>query len=206
MDNKFRIKCFATGRNIQHLTHFTNIKNIDTIMQYGLLTRKYMNDNKISYIYNDAYRYDDLEDSISVSVTFPNYKMFYKLRMDNPYERWAVLVLKALPILELDCVFCRTNAANDEMREIPVCERKRFSAFQDMFYERNDISRAGLRLPDNFTTDPQAEILVCHNIPSDWIEKICVEKDEDIILINKGAINICTDRDFFLPRVDYEKW
>lgn len=201
-----RIKQFARARGITHFVHFTNIENVDSILCYGLLTRSCMDEKQLSYHYNDAYRYDYLLNSISLSVMFPNYKMFYKLRDEQSNTRWAVLFLSAEEVLNYDCVFCKTNAANSEISTIPVCQRKGLSAFQEMFYERQDITREELRLPDYYTTDPQAEILVCNNISPNLIQSISVENDTDLDLINKKSININANKKYFGPRFDYEWW
>lgn len=203
---KCRIKQFARARGITHFVHFTNIENVDSILRCGLLTRLCMDEKQLPYHNNDAYRYDDLQDSISLSIMFPNYKMFYKLRKEQSDTRWAVLFLPAEEVLNYDCVFCKTNAANNEISTIPVCQRKGLSAFQEMFYERQDITRKKLGLPDCYTTDPQAEILVCNNIPPNLIQSISVENVTDLELINNKYININVNVTFFGPRFDYEWW
>lgn len=196
----------ARQRAITDLVHFTDIENVESIMSRGLLTRNFMDDNQIPYYYNDSFRYDNLCGAISLSVTFPNYKMFYKLRCDNPEKRWGIIILKAEKILDLDCIFCRTNAANSDMSNIPVSQRRTFNAFEDMFYERNDISRENMGLPDNYTTDPQAEILVRNNISPSYVKRIYVFNTSDVEYLNGKEINACVNADYFQPRCDYSRW
>lgn len=205
MEN-WRINNSIKKRGITHFIHFTNLENIESILCYGLLTRSFMDKSNITYSYNDLYRYDNLDNSVSLSIMFPNYKMFYKIRRENQNARWGVILLKAIEIIKLNCVFCRTNAANSEVSRIPVSQRKGYSAFEDMFYERNDISRAEMGLPSCFSTDPQAEILVCDNIPPKCIEYICVEKEIDMEFLKSKGINACVNDVYFAPRCDYLRW
>ena len=115
-------------------------------------------------------------------------------------------MLKATEILNYDCVFCRTNAANSEVSRIPVFERKGYAAFEDMFYERPDVTRTEMGIPSCFTTDPQAEILVCNNIFSDNIDCVCVENVDDKDYLNSKGIIACVKQDYFAPRCDYSRW
>lgn len=203
---KKTIKNAAINRGIANFIHFTNIENVYSIVYNGLLTRNFMDNEKIAYCYNDEERYDNLKKSISLSITFPNYKMFYKLQCGHPEMRWSIIILRAEEVLDLDCIFCRTNAASNEMRRISVEERRTLQAFEDMFYERSDITRENMGLPSNYTTDPQAEILVCDNIPQNYIQCICVENKDDMEYLRNRGINSCVNRDYFAPRLDYEMW
>ena len=203
---KLKIKNSINKRGITHFIHFTNIVNIESILCSGLLTRAFMDEKEIRYSCNDLYRYDGLKNSVSLSVMFPNYKMFFKVRIENPNARWAVILLKATEILNYDCVFCRTNAANSEVSGIPISQRKGYQAFESMFYERTDVTRKEMGLPSCFTTDPQAEILVCNNISSDNIDCICVENVDVKEYLNSRGIIACVKQDYFAPRCDYSRW
>ena len=65
-------------RNITELCHFTRVSNYESIMKYGLCSRAYLESHDVlSAEYSDELRLDGYIDAISLSVSFPNYKMFY---------------------------------------------------------------------------------------------------------------------------------
>lgn len=211
MIDKNKILTFAENRGIEHCIHFTNVLNLPSILSYGLLSKSDLEYNWIDYNYNDDLRLDDLENSISVSITSPNYKMFYQLRCNNPSKRWAVLVLDAMEILNLDCAFCYTNAANISVSSIPLTERKTYISFKSMFEEREgQATRAMMKLSSNEPTDPQAEILVFDSIPTSAIQFVLFN-DYNIMeqytpLLNDVNIPFTHDLGYFYPRRDYAFW
>ena len=98
-------------KNIRYLTHYTNIANIENILKYGLMPISLLHNNNIKFYKNDPDR-ADYTDAICLNIEFPNYKLFYKNRINSNTD-WAVIILNAENILcSLDVAFCRTNAAN----------------------------------------------------------------------------------------------
>ena len=97
------MKEFMRSRQIDTLFHFTRANNLPNIFQYGLLPKESLLDNEIDAEFNDRYRYDGCEDALCASLEFPNYKMFYSLRTDNPDVDWAVIKLDARILLDYDC-------------------------------------------------------------------------------------------------------
>jgi hypothetical protein len=80
-NRSFQIKTFCETRKIVYLTHFTKIKNLGSILKIGLFSKEFLNKEKIPHEFNDQYRYDGCTNAICASVTFPNYKMFYLIKM-----------------------------------------------------------------------------------------------------------------------------
>lgn len=211
MNDKEKILVSAQRRGIEHLIHFTNALNLPSILSYGLLPKDDLEYNWIDYDYNDELRLDELSDSISVSVTSPNYKMFYQLRCKNPAKKWAVLVLDATQVLNLECAFCYTNAANSNVSSIPLEHRKSFNAFESMFAERGDhVTRQKLTLCPNETTDPQAEILVFDHIPVSAIDFILFNEYQTMQqyspLLREMNIPHARDLGYYYPRRDHSYW
>lgn len=176
----------------------------------GICSRNTMDEENIDYYYNDEYRYDGQFNSISLSVASPNYKMFYKLRMENNNRHWVVLELDANEILKMDCAFCYTNAANSCVSSIPIDKRMTLDAFEDMFYETSDEYRRRVQLSEFEPTDPQAEILVFETIPSKCIEYVHFQCFEDYLeylpLLKEYNIEGAYTSSFFYPRRDYKYW
>lgn len=198
-------------RNIKRLVHFTNVVNLSNIVKYGLLPISELDENEIEYDYNDELRLDNNPNSISISITSPNYKMFYKIRCEKDETNWAVIILDAEKVLNLDCAFCYTNAASSEITSTPLKDLKTLDAFEEMFSEYSGKpSRRTLGLHEYDTTDPQAEILVFDKIPVFAIKCVVFE---DFITMNKFSndlrqlgIRCIVDEDFFAPRRDYTYW
>lgn len=133
-------------RGVEELLHFTSIDNLGTIVKYGLLSRDDLERMKIKYEYNDKKRLEGMRNAISLSVSFPNYKMFFKCRNydedGNPKERTFVVISISKSILwELSCIFCPTNAAQRDIRMLLGDPQSRAilsepEAFEDMFSEK----------------------------------------------------------------------
>lgn len=206
--NRQQIIQDAKQRDIVNFVHITNVENLPSILLNGICSKAYLEDNNIEYDCADAKQINRIEDAISISVTFPNYKMFYSLRQENEKVEWVVLLLDAKQVLSLDCAFCYTNASSNEIFNIPLELRKTYEAFEQMFLRIGHEKYRGLS--PNEPTDPQAEILVFNLIPASFIKKVIFEKYEVKIkyasLLNKMSIPYNIDERYFLPRHDYSFW
>ena len=201
----------ARKRNITTLIHFTNEKNLKSIIENGILSKDTLDNRKMAYYYNDEYRFDNLSDTISLSVTFPNYKMFYRLRKENVADDWVVILIDAEKVLSKPCAFCYDNAANSGISVIPLRQRMSVYAFNEMFSD--DIfgyKRAEMGLSENETTSPQAEILAFEHIPINAIKCIVFEEDSVRIkymsLLNRIGIKSIVYEHYYYPRHDFQFW
>ena len=175
----------------------------------GLKTRALLRANGISYNYNDEQRLDGFTNSISLSVTFPNYRMFYRYRRNS--DNYCVILLNAEKIFgNLNLAFHYTNAASNAVKNIPLEQRKTLDAFNEMFYEPSGSSRSERGLENNETTDPQAEILCFDSIPLDYFEKIIfpdyIKLNQNAPLFTGTGISCIVDSFYFAPRHDWEFW
>lgn len=196
------IRARAYARKIPYLVHFTPIGNVESIVEDGLKSRYTLDGHE--YIFTDEYRHDGWLDWISLSVSFPNYRMFYKKRNSpNNIDGWAILLIKRDVLWELDCRFMPTNAASFGIRLFRDDEWSSIEAFDDMF---NYVEhRKGI--PDHFTTDPQAEVMVRNEVPKHYIHKIAVEHQSDQKrLCNLKNIRVEIKRKLYEPRCDYAHW
>ena len=78
------IQNFVNERGIKYLAHFTQIENLSSILDNGLIPVAPLSKTGIDYVNNDLYRIDDCEDANCLSIQFPNYKMFYSYRVEQP--------------------------------------------------------------------------------------------------------------------------
>lgn len=197
-------------KKINNLLHFTRAENLENIFRYGLLPKNVLLCERIPAVFNDEYRYDNCEDAVCTSIEFPNYKMFYTLRNNNPEVDWVVLLLDAKIICDFDCAFCCENAGSANMYQTDIESRKGVNAFLRLFDEQAGcFSRKKMKLPSNYPTNPQAEVLVFANIPVEYIK--CVYFN-DYKTMNKyaklfGNNNIYKAKQYYFgPREDYYFW
>lgn len=214
--DRSKIKEYIESRGVTSLLHFTNVKNIPSIMSNGLLGMKEIRNKNISVLNNDLYRYDAIDNSICTSISFVNYKMFYKLRCDNPNEDWAVIKISPSVLWEKPCVFCSDNAASAGISSIPPVIRMDLPYLESMFCDEfGFIKRSDLNIPDFYTTNPQAEVMVLNGIEVDYIESINIDvaskvnyldkfiKDNEPFMSMKPYYH---DPSFFTYRTDFAFW
>ena len=207
-DVRINVATAAKLRGIKFFVHFTRIENLPSISEHGLLTRKNLDKNSVNYRFNDNNRMDNIINSLSLSITFPNYKMFWKYRMADENVKWAMILLDAEKILfNLPCAFNSANASTNKMRYTNKKERMTLDAFQKMFYDEN--LRKKLNLAFNETTDPQAEVLCFADIPAEYFKAIVFQDSETANEYKKLFKNISCKVDekyYFSPRHDWEFW
>ncbi|EBT4616979.1 DUF4433 domain-containing protein, partial [Salmonella enterica] len=98
-----QIRLTAEELQIPCLVHFTQATNLPSIMEHGLISVTDANVLNINPAINDELRLDGHRDAISLSIAFPNYRMFYRYRRDNPQVEWAVLGIDPSVIWRNDC-------------------------------------------------------------------------------------------------------
>lgn len=211
---RLRIRELCKTRKIVRLVHFTRIESLERILQEGLLPRSMLEkgaSGKRAFIPVDPKRYDRHTHTISVSISFPNYQMFYKYRAKIGNQYWVVLSLDPALLWELDCAFCMDNAASAVIRKRRLSMLKRPEALHRMFAKsvptkNGRIHRSDLAIPDQYPTNPQAEVLVCEPIAPHYIFEVAFHNHsqrrrwirrhgED-----SGSVNLVINRGFFRAR------
>jgi len=197
------ISKLAIDRGIKSLIHFTPINNLASIIGDGLYSRSSLKGKE--FIYTDEQRHDGWWDWISLSVSFPNYKMFYLKRNQlTAAEGWVVILLEPKILWELECRYLLTNAASREKRLLNDEHWSSVDAFNGLFGSETD--REGL--PDRFATDPQAEVMVQGHIPISYIRDIVVSDNSVKGRLDEidEVVSVSVNPTFFRPRPDYEHW
>ena len=168
-----RIRSQAEAFGIPHLFHFTRCENLQSILRHGLLSVADCQAEDILAVHNDSLRLDAQPDGTSLSISFPNYRMFYKYRELDIAADWAVLKLSPRILWEKECAFYRYNAADSRMRNLPRENVTSSEAFRDMFEATDARRKRWLRAHD--PTDPQAEVMVYEGIEAELIETVVFE-------------------------------
>ena len=159
--SKQAIQAHAEGIKVPFLLHFTRIVNLPTIMRYGLYPVKRTTEIGVTPAINDELRLDGHQDGTSLSIAFPNYRMFWKCRHENVGVDWVVLFIHRSVLWIKDCAFCRYNAADTRICLQPLDDLKTPLAFASMFDEIEGAQpRNEQRLMPFDPTDGQAEVLV----------------------------------------------
>ncbi|MDD2174127.1 DUF4433 domain-containing protein [Glaesserella parasuis] len=212
-DEQLAIKNEIEKRNIKYLVHFTRLDNVKHILEVGLLGREALSEKSISYHYNDQYRLDNIPNGICCSISFPNYKMFWGIRknQENQFgvdidKDWVILRLKPDILWEKKAYFCRYNAASNQERFNK--DKMNAKAFKAMFEDLEYVERNQLNIPDNFTTNPQAEVVFIEKIEPEWIIDICKKNGYGMDCYKPSDLNTAKyeNETLFKPRSDYQYW
>ena len=211
LENLSKIKEDATNRGIENLIHFTTLNYLDQLLKEGIFCRDKLLKDKFksrTFILTDE---DDIADNaewISTSISFPNYKMFFSKRINQQnllrlkdVTGWVVLALDSKILWELDCRFTHVNAA--KYRYFTAPSFSKYERFEKMF---EDTYLRSPTLPDNFTTDVQAEVLIKDFIHTKYIKEVIFEDRETANNFQNSTntnYKITVDRSYFDKREDY---
>jgi hypothetical protein len=185
------IKQYSETVKISYLLHFTRVSNLSSIMKYGLYPIERVHEIGANPEINDHERWDGHRDSTSLSISFPNYKMFYKYRMENQEIDWTVLVLDPSILWTKKCAFSKHNAADNRIRSQSVDDLLTLQAFSGMFEPIDGHpSREVQRLKSCDPTDGQAEIMVFDVIEPNFINGVIFSQNSirDAQIVNLGAV------------------
>lgn len=196
-------------RNIKYILHFTKIENVGSIIENGLIPRSNLEVQGTELTFNDLYRHDGQKGASCLSISHPNYKMFYSLRQRDNTQKWVVVAFKRDVLWVKDCAFCHENAASNNVKAIPIQQRKGLAAFQKMFDPiLGKPNRESLGLPEYCPTNPQAEVLVFGAIEPEYILGVITpdKQTETELKVLYPNVEFVFDEDFYRPRFDHEHW
>lgn len=181
-----KIQQIVAKRQIQHLFHFTPLDNLNAILTNGLCSRSYLHQCGTHGVYLDTVRADGKLDFISLSVSFPNYRMFYTRRIHDESITWAVISLSPSLLWEItdrEIQFFDTNAAYQKFRNISDVTLQSADAFASLFLDSitnkdGQLARDNRLLPKD-PTDVQAEIMVEKHIEPRYIQYVIFNNQND---------------------------
>ena len=207
---------FVRDRGIKYLLHFTPIYNLRSILRLGFVPRKFLDmpgiKETIRPLFPDQFRQDGQRDCFCLSISWPNYKMFFQKRKQMLTD-WVVLRINVETIIKHQCLFYKTNAASSVSRRLGP------GRIEEMFYD--DGIRGQLSIEKWYTTDPQAEVMSFSRISPQWINEIYVQKltkelNREFTHLRRqnllkrddsgNRIKVTEDKTFFGPRKDFQFW
>lgn len=205
-----KIKEIVQEKNIPCILHFTRLCNLDSILKHGLIGNETLTSNSISYKNNDTLRLDGYANAICCSIAFPNYKMFYKLRKENPGIEWVILGIKRKILWQKNVAFCHMNAASSEITSRHISEFKTEEALLKLFENvSSKKTREALCLPTYYPTNPQAEVLVFDTIEPENIFGFVFNNNIELVEYYRKlypSLDIQCNTKLFAGRNDYSEW
>lgn len=187
--------------------HFTRLSQLKSILQRGLLTRDVLVSEGNLDALNDRYC-GNQTNAISLSVAFPDYKIFRELRQCNPRMEWIVMAISPRVLWQNPCAFCVQNGAAARVLAIPLEQRMTPDAFRAMYGDFDDKTRIQLALTDDLPTHPQAEILMMAGIAPQDILGILVQNETMKAKVEalRPRLNVRIQPRLFGDRSDYAHW
>lgn len=160
-------------------------------------------------VFNDQYRLDGYRTASCFSIGHPNYKMFYRLRQENPGARWVVVACNSSVLWQKDCAFCHENAASNSVTCIPLGERKGVEAFERLFLPiEGKPGREELDLPACCPTHPQAEVLIFDTVEPEFLAGVVCQDQAsaDELAGRHPDFEIVHNLPLFSARKDFQHW
>ena len=206
---------FCQRRKISDICHFTRIENLKGIISEGLLPRAVLEKRSAASlpIFTDEFRFDRQKNASCLSLSFPNYKMFWqKRRQSGDDNLWVVVIYDYSTITRLNCAFTTQNAAASVNLNSDIASRNTVENLAELFGDFGSIQRRDLRLPDHYPTNPQAEVLAFETIPAKYIKQVVffassqakqwLSENGQMYPINKYSLN----ESMFKCRMDFASW
>lgn len=184
---------YLRSRGVKRLVHFTPAENLASILDNGICPRQYMEMKGIGYRCTDTSRADGKNGYTSYSVSFPNRSMLLNKMIDDKIS-FAILYIDVGILQYIESgriIYCRSNAAKNRHWGNGMNYLK--DMFCDSVTDVNGrvIRRSEMMIPEEYTTDPQAEILIHCMIPSDFIREVSIlaVSEEDFNRIKSQKVN-----------------
>lgn len=201
------IEQIVVARGINTLFHFTQIENLDPILLHGLMTKTEVERAEFVAFENDQDR-NDQTDAVCTTISWPNYKMWHPLKENDLGTDWVLIALNASVLWERDCAFCKTNAASATVSCIPLDKRRTLAAFNGMFEDFEHKERTELEIPDNYSTNPQAEVLVMNGVPLEYINGVMFKSQilRDRCAAKYPKLKTHLNGQYWYGRSDHRHW
>lgn len=165
-------------RGIKRICHFTKSKNLSHILNdfKGIYAIDFLPENYKDC--NDSLRLDGKTDYICCSIEYPN--IFYLDRIKNNdklFKDWIILSIDPKIMCLEKTLFSKVNAATEKGRYIT----KGGGGFKSLFDNNIVTTKRSIKrectMIESSPTDIQAEVLIYHKIPLEYINGIIVKNE-----------------------------
>ncbi len=206
-------------RHVRAFVHFTPEANLPSILEHGILPRSELETQRIAAIMPDQDRLDFQPEYSSFSISHPNYLVFYSKRINMENTPFVVLSVDPRIIMDLplrSISYLPDNAASWGIRD--VRRYTTLEAAKELFGEQATVrritrQRSELNIPENYPTNPQAEVFIRGAIPPEYISEIHVEdsKQNESVRTAIGPemirkYKIISQSRLYLQRKDFRLW
>lgn len=188
MGKQSDIRNEVVSRGISQALHFTQLRNLQTIVEHGLLPRDRLKVTDFTAYLSAEHRLDGADHAVSVSITAVDHWLFKGKRDKCAPVPWVVLVIDPRILWENDCLFHRCNAASNAEMNWRGYLGGPFG-LQRMFWETDEKRRdtpalfkgqdyrGETCLPPYLPTLSEAEVQVLNPIPPGHIKAAWVENE-----------------------------
>ena len=197
----------ALSRNIRtNVIHFTPYENLKGIAKHGIIPRSRF-PKELHRVCPDDSRLDNLCQYNCFTLSFPNYRMLYKYHKEKPFVVLAIDIAVLKQECLSDVLFFHSNASKGDYRFFGPSEFRGLAAVQSMFVPEGRYCD----LPSNYTTDPQAEVMIEQIIPPKYITDVYFDPRDRQRGASCDKTNVFKaiakeSADYFFPRQDWEIW
>jgi hypothetical protein len=222
-DEAAGIKAQVEQRGIRRLWHFTRRSNLGSILKHGLEPRMRIDEGRyLGAVWNDCLRLENCREANCVSISHPNYPMFYKYRQQSAGDHeWCVIGISVSVLWRSNCLYCECNASTAGAVELARSRGCTEQAFESLFADPvatkpfRRTARRSLCISDEYPSNPQAEVLVFEPIPPSSIEEIVVRDVRTQLALNDELQHaghqgfgrrVKVNESVFAPRSDYSYW
>lgn len=166
------IQRIVSDRKIPHLCHFTQVQNLPSILNNGIISQTLLSKMQFEAFITDPLRLDNKRDYSCLSIGFPTHRMFYRVR-NNIGGNWIILLLDVRILWEHDCLFYPINAADHLVRYRNISEFQGSTALEKLYECTDAVLRENyLNYYPSLPSSEQAEVMVPGIIPPDCIHSI----------------------------------
>lgn len=167
---------FIKYREIKNILHFTHIKNLTSILDFGLQSRININLSDIKPIFSDISRVEGIPQGIFCSLAYPNIWMLEQ-KIHSEGDVFAVLEIGENTLLDRAFAAFPGNSATSIIRTDATQNPHAYvgvSGLKNMFL--NDELRRKEQVPRSVPTDLQSEIIFFNSLEKERIRRVHFSK------------------------------
>ncbi len=217
-ERKEAYRYLTEERGVEYFLHYTPIRNLQSIINNGLIPREMVMRQNINAVMPDERRIDGRPDCTSLSISFPNYQLLFRNRSSN--YSFAILLIDPsirFELYENEVYYLPHNAAKiqpERSTRYTGMDSLRALFSNQVMTNQGMKTRRELGIPYNYPSNPQAEVFISGRIPPSYIKHIVVENYKTLTEL-RATLKIPSDRDnsflsydakLFSYRCDWESW